>query len=143
MISCLVIEDDRQTRDLLVAALARGGVSAHGVGTLAEAQTLPGPDVYLADLGLPDAKGADVLAVLHGPVVVITGDESIETLHQCMSAGADDLLYKPARGEDVLRAVLKAASRGERHRQDAANVEDAVVGGIRAAFAQGAAAWAT
>jgi two-component system alkaline phosphatase synthesis response regulator PhoP len=119
----LVVEDDREIRELVRRYLERAGYAAHTTASGAEAirqLSDGGIDLVVLDLGLPDVDGLDVLAAArdHGtsvPVVVLTAlggvDERIRGLRQ----GADDYVTKPfSPTELVLRvgAVLHRARGG-------------------------------
>jgi two-component system cell cycle response regulator len=57
------------------------------------------PDVVLADLGLPDAKGLEAVVLLRGaapnlPLVVLTGTDDENLAARALKAGAQDYLIK-------------------------------------------------
>src|SRR5437868_2893648 len=62
----LVVEDDADTREALVAALEDSGFliaqAANGSQALARLSSAPVPDVVLMDPGLPDCSGEELLA---------------------------------------------------------------------------------
>jgi DNA-binding response OmpR family regulator len=67
----LVVEDDRDLRDLLRRYLERAGHAVHTTGSGAEALHLLDrgvPDLVVLDLGLPDIDGLEVLATAHTTV---------------------------------------------------------------------------
>ncbi|MGA3213433.1 MAG: response regulator, partial [Terriglobales bacterium] len=79
--SVLVVDDDREMREVLVDGLAARGFAVTSAGTVAEAYQLfssAHPDVVLADFELGDGTALDLLAQLKAsdsniPVVVLTG----------------------------------------------------------------------
>lgn len=102
----LVIDDEEVNRRLVTAMLQRSGYTS--VATLADAQQLEQrlqsepPDLILLDLHMPERDGFELLQVLqpwivgeHLPVVVISGDFSLESRHRALALGARDFLTKP------------------------------------------------
>ena len=75
----LIVEDDREIRDLLRRYLERAGYNVHTTGSGADAIRMladGGFGLVVLDLGLPDVDGLDVLAVAREndgiPVVVLS-----------------------------------------------------------------------
>ena len=116
MPTVLVVEDERDIREVLRRYLERAGLSVLTTGTGAEAirlLTSAPPDLVVLDLGLPDVDGTDVLrevrAAGHPPVVVLTARSTVEDRIHGLELGADDYVTKPfSPAELVLRvqAVL-------------------------------------
>jgi two-component system alkaline phosphatase synthesis response regulator PhoP len=117
----LVVEDDRELRDLVRRYLERAGLAVHTTGSGAEAIRVleaAGADLVVLDLGLPDVDGTLVLdAARHGrevPVVVLTARSDVADRIDGLRRGADDYVTKPfSPTELVLRvqAVLHRAHR--------------------------------
>ncbi len=115
----LVVEDDREIRDLLRRYLERAGHAVHGTGSGAEAIRLlsaGGVALVVLDLGLPDVDGLDVLAAARDgdgvPVVVLSARGALDDRIRGLERGADDYVTKPfSPTELVLRvqAVLNRA----------------------------------
>jgi EAL domain-containing protein (putative c-di-GMP-specific phosphodiesterase class I)/FixJ family two-component response regulator len=70
------------------------------------------PDLILLDLHMPDPDGFAVLAALSArreedylPVVVLTGDATVQTRERALAAGASDFLTKPFDAQEVLIRV--------------------------------------
>jgi two-component system alkaline phosphatase synthesis response regulator PhoP len=101
--SVLVVEDDRELRDLVRRYLERAGHAVHTTGTGAEAFGLlanGGIDLMVLDLGLPDVDGLELLAAAHGPdvdlpVVVLTARSGVQDRIEGLRRGADDYVTKP------------------------------------------------
>jgi DNA-binding response OmpR family regulator len=119
MPTVLVVEDERDIREVLRRYLERAGLSVLTTGTGAEAirlLTSAPPDLVVLDLGLPDIDGAEVLreitATGHPPVIVLTARSAIDDRIRGLQLGADDYVTKPfSPAEVVLRvqAVLHRA----------------------------------
>ena len=127
MSSCiLLVEDDRELRATLRAALEVEGYAVKPAASLADAQVqwqqaqLHGGsvDLVLLDLGLPDGDGQDFLALLRRqasvPVVVISAREAEGQKIRLLDAGADDYLVKPF-GVGELLARVRVALRHRGH----------------------------
>lgn len=116
----LVIEDDDDIRELLVALLKQSGFEAHSASTGLEGVrrvTAHSPVVVTVDLGLPDIDGFEVIRrirrVSDAYILMLTArDDEIDTL-QGLEAGADDYLTKPFRPRE-LRARIDAMLRRPR-----------------------------
>jgi DNA-binding response OmpR family regulator len=122
----LVVEDDRELRELLRRYLERAGYVVHSTGAGAEAIRLLGSggvQLVVLDLGLPDLDGMEVLAAARDaasgrevPVVVLTARSSVEDRVRGLRHGADDYVTKPfSPNELVLRvgAVLHRTNGGD------------------------------
>ncbi|MFC8242146.1 response regulator transcription factor [Streptomyces chartreusis] len=115
----LVVEDEREIRELLRRYLERAGYGVLTTGSGAEAVRLLGEqgiDLALLDLGLPDVNGDEVLREARErgrvPVVVLTARTTVEDRIHGLRLGADDYVTKPfSPTEVVLRvgAVLQRA----------------------------------
>ena len=101
----LIVEDDPNSLSGLTALLAADGFSVDTATSLAEARTALGrsiPDVVLVDLNLPDGSGFDLLQHLpqqqpNGslPVIVLTGNATVESAIEGLRHGIWDYLLKP------------------------------------------------
>ncbi|MDQ1287287.1 MAG: two-component system, OmpR family, response regulator [Actinomycetota bacterium] len=124
MSTVLVVEDDRDLRDLVRRYLERAGHAVLSTGSGAEGLRLLGeatPDLVVLDLGLPDVDGLDLLreARVPGgrsvPVIILTARNDVEDRITGLSLGADDYVTKPfSPTELALRvgAVLARTSPG-------------------------------
>jgi DNA-binding response OmpR family regulator len=120
----LVVEDDRELRDVVRRYLERAGHAVHTTGSGAEALRLldtADPAVLVLDLGLPDIDGLTVLAAARQgrrvPVVVLTARSAVEDRIDGLRRGADDYVTKPfsptelvLRVEAVLHRTLGASA---------------------------------
>ncbi len=104
----LVVEGDRELRELVRRYLERAGHAVHTTGSGAEALgllTTGGVDLVVLDLGRPDVDGLEVLAATHQgqegqegwevPVVVLTARSAVEDRIDGLRRGADDYVTKP------------------------------------------------
>ena len=112
----LVVEDEKQIRDVLRRYLEREGFAVLATGSGAQAiELLSGGAVDLAvlDLGLPDLDGTEVLRYARAdsqtPVLVLTARNTVEDRVAGLRLGADDYVTKPFSPTEVVlrvRAVL-------------------------------------
>jgi two-component system KDP operon response regulator KdpE len=113
-ITVVLIEDEKQIRRFVRAALEGQGIVVHDAETgkqgLAEAATRK-PDLVIVDLGLPDMDGIEVIQELRKwstvPVVVLSARSNEEYKVTALDAGADDYLTKPF-GMPELSARIRA-----------------------------------
>ena len=114
--SVLVVDDEADIRELLELTLAKMGLSADSVGSVAEAKKLLENNHYnlcLTDMRLPDGEGLDVVKWIgmhheETPVAVITAYGSMSNAVTALKAGAFDYLSKPVSLEQ-LRTLVKSA----------------------------------
>lgn len=122
-VTALVLEDQTETREHLLAALAEAfpGVVATGAADLAEARSFlngGAPDLALVDLALPDGRGVDFLRDLsersggatRSVVVTIYADDA--HLFDAIAAGAGGYLLKDMDRADLVR-YLRRLEAGE------------------------------
>lgn len=99
----LVVEDDPQISDGLIAALRRGGHAVDGALTGRDADSalvMHEYDLVILDLGLPLLDGADVLRNLRArkqntPVIILTARDHPGDRSRALDSGADDYMVKP------------------------------------------------
>lgn len=112
----LVVEDEENVRELLLAVLAEEGYAVDAVRTGEEAlRSLDSQlyDLVLLDLNLPGMHGLNVLGA--GPAlqtdaefIVMTAFGSIDTAVEAMKLGAVDYIRKPFRTEELLHMLERA-----------------------------------
>jgi CheY-like chemotaxis protein/anti-sigma regulatory factor (Ser/Thr protein kinase) len=117
----LVVDDDRVTRHVLRGLLRTAGhtvtTAADGVAALKQVEKAS-PDLMLIDVWMPRMGGLDVLARLRergGPrprVVVMTSDDTPETLLRAVREQAHLYLKKPVDPEQLLEVVRGALAAG-------------------------------
>lgn len=117
MKTVLVVEDERDIRDLLRRYLERAGFVVLSTGTGSEGLRLltdAAPDLLLLDLGLPDIDGHELLGAAHPhtPVVVLTARADTEDRIRGLELGADDYVVKPFSPREVVLRVQAVLARG-------------------------------
>jgi two-component system, NtrC family, response regulator HydG len=117
----LIVDDEQETCDLLEMSLVRHGFKVTTSTNALRALELVGSqdfDVVLTDLGMPEMSGLDLCERVLGtrpnmPVVVITGQGSLETAIGAIRVGAYDFITKPVDPKLLFLSV----SRAIQHRQ--------------------------
>jgi two-component system, OmpR family, KDP operon response regulator KdpE len=119
----LVIDDEKQIRRMLRAALAGHGYdmaeASSGKEGLSQAAIFH-PDLIILDLGLPDLDGIEVIKRLREwtetPIIILSVREHEEDKIGALDAGADDYVTKPfSMGELLarLRVALRHTAKTE------------------------------
>jgi len=107
----LLVEDDRQLRQTLHAAIETHGYSVTGSASRADAEAVlrhhpQAIDLVILDLGLPDADGSELLIWLRQhqriPVLVISARHDDAGKVKLLDSGADDYLVKPFSVQELL-----------------------------------------
>lgn len=79
------------------------------IGALAEGNAW----VVLLDLGMPGVSGEELLGKIRDahpeiPVIIITGDDTVDTAVRCMQRGAFDYIVKPVEKSRLVSSVRRA-----------------------------------
>jgi len=111
----LVVEDDGETRRLLVRLLRENGLRATGVADgseMWEALAAATPDLLLLDLMLPNKPGLELLREIRRekrwaglPVVIVTARGEVGDRTRGLELGADDYIPKPFDRRELLARV--------------------------------------
>jgi DNA-binding NarL/FixJ family response regulator len=119
----LLVEDEKDTREVLGRALERTGyrcVAAGDVpGALESARTCGFIDVVVTDvvLGDHDRGGLELMTKLQAtgvraPVIVITAFADVEKVKIALNQGAAHLLEKPFNAADLVAAIERVRAHG-------------------------------
>lgn len=104
-LSLLVVDDDDMGRDILTRRLMREDFNVESAASGKSAlhkMSLEKFDVVLLDLMMPDMSGDQVLdeirkmpAMAGAVVIMLTADNSRESVNACLTGSADDYIVKP------------------------------------------------
>jgi DNA-binding NarL/FixJ family response regulator len=122
-VKVLLVEDERDTRELLGRALERAGyacVLADGAREARERALDAGPfDVVVTDvvLGRDDRGGLVLMTDLRrvgvrAPFVIITAYADVEKVKTALNQGAAHLLEKPFRAPELIAAITRVCGGG-------------------------------
>ncbi|UKE70342.1 sigma-54 dependent transcriptional regulator [Xanthomonas cerealis pv. cerealis] len=114
--SALVVDDERDIRELLVLTLGRMGLRISTAANLAEARELLASNPYdlcITDMRLPDGNGIELVSEIarhypRTPVAMITAFGSMDLAVEALKAGAFDFVSKPV-DLHVLRGLVRHA----------------------------------
>ncbi|MDR1074763.1 MAG: sigma-54 dependent transcriptional regulator [Xanthomonadaceae bacterium] len=114
--STLIVDDERDIRELLVLTLGRMGLRVDTAANLTEARELLSRNAYdlcLTDMRLPDGNGIELVGEISThhpatPVAMITAFGNMELAVEALKAGAFDFVSKPV-DIAVLRGLVKHA----------------------------------
>lgn len=116
----LVVEDDIELARLITDGLRQAGFGVDAVGTMSDADQALAVNRYdcvIADRGLPDGDGVELIAALRAkdievPVLMLTAMGAIEDRVEGFENGADDYLVKPFAFPEL---VVRVRALGRRH----------------------------
>ncbi len=119
----LLVEDERDTREMLGSALERSGYRCVAAGSAEEAidraRTAGFVDVVVTDvvLGDDDRGGLRLMTGLRAvgvraPVVVITAYADVQKVKMALNEGAAHLLEKPFRATELIEAIERSRVQG-------------------------------
>ncbi len=114
----LVIDDERDIRELLTITLGRMDLQVEAVGTVADARRALSENSYdlcFTDMRLPDGNGQEVIELIaetcpDTPVAMITAYGNVDAAVNALKAGAFDFVSKPV-DIQMLRGLVRTALR--------------------------------
>ena len=114
--SALIVDDERDIRELLTLTLGRMGLRIDTAANLGEAREHLSRNTYdlcFTDMNLPDGNGIELVGDISRlypktPVAMITAFGNVELAVEALKAGAFDFVSKPV-DISVLRGLVKHA----------------------------------
>ena len=110
----LLVEDDLDSRQVLLKLLHRYGYQVTSAGSVRESLELSADgkfDIVISDLGLPDGNGLELmrqLKTLYGlPGIALSGYGTPEDIRQSRAAGFEDHMIKPVDFKALRTAIHK------------------------------------
>lgn len=116
--SILVIDDERDIRELLTITLGRMELDVDAVGSVTEARNALASrryDLCFTDMRLPDGSGQEIIELIATnhpdmPVAMITAYGNVDAAVTALKAGAFDFVSKPV-DIHLLRRLVRTALR--------------------------------
>jgi CheY-like chemotaxis protein len=121
----LVVEDDRDSRELICTLLEMAGATLLCVESVALAMAGVrhsfDPDLVLTDFSMPDADGLDLIRefrkvpstrAIPVPILVLSGHSEKDWRARAIEAGAVDLMVKPFDPALLIRRIADAVALG-------------------------------
>lgn len=120
----LVIDDERDIRELLSITLGRMDLAVDAAANVAEARRMLGEqhyDLCFTDMRLPDGTGQELIELIarqypDTPVAMITAYGNVEAAVDALKAGAFDFVSKPV-DINMLRRLVQTALRMAQEKQ--------------------------
>jgi CheY-like chemotaxis protein len=122
----LVVDDDRDTREMLSLSLTLGGADVRAGATAREALEILDqwkPDVLVSDIGMPCEDGYDLMRKVRSlpaarggqvPAAALTGYASSEDATRARAAGYQMHVPKPIIQAELVAAVASLAATARR-----------------------------
>jgi signal transduction histidine kinase/ActR/RegA family two-component response regulator len=119
----LIVDDERDAREMLCVMLEQRGVEAQTVGSASEAFKMLQawkPDVLVSDVGMPGEDGYALIAKVRAlapelggrvPAVALTGYAGPEDSQRLTSAGYNICVAKPVEFAELVRTVASLTGR--------------------------------
>ena len=122
----LVVDDEPLILEGLTRLLATRGYDAFPAQGGCDALIAIGKqqfDIVLLDLGMPDLNGNEVLRFIADrgvdtPVIVVSGESSIDAAIIALRAGACDFVRKPYESEELLRRIDNTLTRSRLEKEN-------------------------
>lgn len=116
----MVVEDHRDSGDLLMMSLTQFGAIATLAGSAPEAVELLShfkPDVIVSDIGLPGEDGFSLIQRIRAmapplaaiPAIALTGFAKSEDRDRALNSGFQEYLVKPLTPADLCKAIARIA----------------------------------
>jgi two-component system OmpR family response regulator len=126
----LIVDDEKNIRDLLEAGLKFAGFSVYSVGTGTEAVTVAEkakPDIMILDVMLPDQSGFSVTKKLRSmnidlPVLFLSARDDRGDKVTGLTVGGDDYMTKPFSIDEVIARIHAILRRTKKQ-----DVEDSII----------------
>jgi two-component system, NtrC family, response regulator AtoC len=109
----LLVDDDPEFSQFATTLLAEKGMQVVTASSKAEAQAAiekVSPACVILDIFLPDGSGVDLIRPIRGwdsaiPIIMVSGQGSVDEVVRAMKEGANDYIKKPFHGEELFLKV--------------------------------------
>jgi len=117
----MIVDDDPQVLMVLKTLLESRGLKVIGLDNPEQFwEKLPDfvPDLLILDVEMPEVSGIELCQIIRSdrnwrrlPILCLTTELSPTTLHQVLTAGADDCLSKPLAGSQLITRIFSCLQR--------------------------------
>jgi signal transduction histidine kinase/CheY-like chemotaxis protein len=126
-LTILLVEDDKDSRDMLKVTLEIYGIRVEAAQTAEEAIAKLDkikPDVIVSDIGLPEVDGYDLIRAIRSlpkedggqiPAIALTGYVSVQDRNLALKNGYQDHVPKPVNPNVLLELLAKLTSDRRHH----------------------------
>ncbi len=133
--SVLIVDDERDIRELLTITLGRMDLDVDAASNVAEARQLLGEHTYdlcFTDMRLPDGSGQELIELIAEnypdmPVAMITAYGNVDAAVNALKAGAFDFVSKPV-DIKMLRGLVQTALRLSEERRNSESDQGPPIG---------------
>lgn len=134
--TALVIDDERDIRELLTITLGRMNLDVTTAGSVGEAKMRLAErkfDLCFTDMRLPDGSGQEIIELVarqypEMPIAMITAYGNVDAAVVALKAGAFDFVSKPVDLAMLRRLVQTALRLGDERRSGVTAVESRLIG---------------
>ena len=130
----LVVDDEREIREMLELNLSLRGFAVRGAAEGVEALALVRdwqPDAIILDVVMPKLDGFTLLPMIRrltqAPIIMLTAKSEIHDVVQGLEGGADDYLGKPFEVAELLARLNSALRRPDLARRETLQFDDLTV----------------
>lgn len=135
MFQILVVEDDRELRQLFAHVLAKNGYYVTGVSNGKEALDAIGDSYYdliISDIMMPVMDGYELVRSLresdiNTPVLMITAKDAFDDMRMGFLSGTDDYMVKPINVNEMLLRVSALLRRAQLISERRLNIGETVM----------------
>jgi CheY-like chemotaxis protein len=117
-VNIVVVDDDKDARDLISTTLAHAGASVLPAGSMTEALTVfrsATPQALVSDIAMPNGTGYELIMEIRRlphtakiPAIALTAFGRVEDREKALAAGFNYHMTKPVDPDHLVRAVLTA-----------------------------------
>jgi CheY-like chemotaxis protein/two-component sensor histidine kinase len=117
-VSIVVVDDDKDARDLISTTLAHAGANVLPVGSMAEALTVlrsATPQAVVSDIAMPHGTGYELIREIRQiahlakiPAIALTAFGRVEDRERALTAGFNYHITKPVDPQHLVRAIVTA-----------------------------------
>jgi CheY-like chemotaxis protein len=117
-VSIVVVDDDKDARDLISTTLAHAGANVFAAGSMIEALKVlqeAAPQALVSDIAMPNGTGYELIREIRlvprlakMPAIALTAFGRVEDRERALTAGFNYHITKPVDPHHLVRAVMTA-----------------------------------